>query len=363
MQDFSSPSCQRASCGHFAEGKPLEAITLAVPGGITARVLNFGATLQSWCLPDRAGALADVVLGHDHAQDYIAERDFLGVTVGRYANRLAGGRFTLDGVTWQVDCNDGPNALHGGSEGFDRRLWSVTGADADADGARVTLALESPDGDQGFPGALSVAVTYALDCSGQLTITFLARTTRATVVNLTNHALFNLAGDDGRSAIDHRLTIPASHITPVGPGTIPTGEWRAVAGSVFDFREGRVLSAGLRDGRDEQIRRGRGYDHNFALDKGSTAEPELAARLEDPVSGRMVEVLTTEPGIQLYSGNYLDGTRPGRRERLYRMGDGVALEPQKFPDAPNQPGFASARLDPGETYRHVMAFRPGVLPA
>jgi aldose 1-epimerase len=224
--------------------------------------------------------------------------------------------------------------------------------------ARLVLAHRSPDGDSGYPGTLDVTVTYTLDERGDLGIVFEARTDKPTVVNMTNHAIFNMAGEGApQGATEHRLTIPARAITPVDATLIPTGRLQPVAGTPFDFRRPRVVADGLRDGRDAQIRFGRGYDHNFALDKGLTATPELAARLEDPVSGRVLEVLTTEPGVQFYAGNFLDGTLTGKGGHLYRMGDGIALEPQKFPDAPNKPGFVSARVDPGRPYRHHMIYR------
>jgi aldose 1-epimerase len=220
------------------------------------------------------------------------------------------------------------------------------------------FALNSPDGDQGYPGALDVTVTYSLDDEGDLTIAFEAKADKPTIVNMTNHALFNMAGDGSPEGTSRQLlTIPARAYTPVDDKLIPTGELKPVEGTVFDFRKPRLVAEGLRDGRDPQIVIGRGYDHNFALDKGQTAAPELAARLEDPASGRVLEVLSTEPGLQFYSGNFLVGAVAGRSGRVYRMGDGIALEPQKFPDAPNRPSFASARVDPGKPYRHVMIYR------
>ncbi|MCG6120656.1 MAG: galactose mutarotase, partial [Blastomonas sp.] len=227
----------------------------------------------------------------------------------------------------------------------------------------VTLALTSADGDQGYPGKVEAQVTYALDDEGALTISFDATTDRPTVINMTNHAIFNLAGDGAPGgALGHRLTIPATAITPVSAQLIPTGALQPVAGTAFDFRTARTLDEGIRDGRDPQIVHARGFDHNFALDKGLTRSPELAARLEDPGSGRVLEVLTTEPGVQLYTGNFLDGTVIGKRGHLYRMGDGIALEPQKFPDAPNKPQFDSARVDARKPYRHVMIYRLSVAP-
>jgi aldose 1-epimerase len=346
----------RAPAGKLANGTPIEAVTLSNAHGVSARILTFGATLQTLVAPDREGKKADVLLGYDDTASYEQHPNYFGVTVGRYANRIANGRFTLDGRTYQLPLNDNTNCLHGGAGGFDKQVWKIVDLKS-GPVASVALSHRSPDGDSGFPGELDATVTYSLDESGALTIAFEAQTTKPTVINMTNHAIFNLAGEGSAAgATSHRLTIPAAAYTPVNATLIPTGERRPVAG-VFDFREPRVIAEGLRDGRDEQVRFGRGYDHNFALDKGLTATPGLAARLEDPASGRVLEVLTTEPGIQLYTGNFLNGTYLGKAGHVYRMGDGIALEPQKFPDSPNQPGFVSPRVDPGKPYRHVMIYR------
>lgn len=345
------------SAGKLADGTQISAITLKAGNGVSARILTYGATLQSLVAPDRHGELRDVTLGYDKLEDYVAHPNYFGVTVGRYANRLAGGSFTIDGKAFSVPQNDGTNSLHGGGKGFDKQAWQVVSVKSGVV-ASVVLAHVSPDGDSGYPGKLATTVTYSLDESGALTIVFEAKTDKPTVVNMTNHAIFNMAGEGAPGgAMDQLLTIPATAYTPVDEKLIPTGELRAVEGSVFDFRRPRRVADGLRDGRDSQIVVGRGYDHNFALDKGHTAKPELAARLEDPASGRVLEVLTTEPGVQFYSGNFLDGTLIGKQGHLYRMGDGIALEPQKFPDAPNQPAFVSARVDPGKPYRHTMIYR------
>lgn len=357
MSDRKTASARREPAGKLVDGTPVEAVTLANSSGVSARILTYGATLQSLIAPDVQGELADVVLGHDDVAGYEANRAFLGVTVGRYANRIAGGRFELDGLSFQLDLNDGSNTLHGGNSGFDRAVWTIESVQ-DGGAASVTLSHVSPDGESGFPGEVRAIVTYALNETGDLTISFSATTTRPTVLAMTNHALFNLAGEGARQgAMLHRLTIPASVYTPVDAQCIPSGELRSVAGTVFDFRQGRIVADGVRDGREQQIAMVRGYDHNFVLEKGHTAEPQLAAVLQDPASGRQLEVLTTEPGLQLYTGNDYDGRNPGKAGRLYRMGDGIALEPQKFPDTPNQPSFGSARLDPGETYRHTMVYR------
>lgn len=347
----------RADAGTLKDGNRVEAIELSNGRGVTARVLTYGATLQSLVVPDRNGKPGDIVLGHDSAAEYEAVQDFLGVTVGRYANRIAGGRFTLDGTTYQLPLNSGANSLHGGGKGFDRANWRVRSLRS---GSRASVVLEhvSPEGDSGYPGEVTTTVTYSMDKAGALTIAFAATTTKPTILNMTNHALFNLGGDcSQRGALHVRLTIPAGKFTPVDEALIPTGELSPVAGTPFDFRGGGMLDEALRRGSDAQIRIGRGYDHNFVLDKGQTAEPGLAARVEDPASGRVLEILTTDPGVQLYTGNFLDGTNIGKKGCLYRMGDGLALEPQKFPDTPNQPRFGSARVDPSAPYRHVMIIR------
>ncbi|GBH29138.1 aldose epimerase family protein [Sphingobium xenophagum] len=350
----------RAPAGTLADGTAVEVISLTNKQGISARILTYGATLQSLSMPDKHGKTADVLLGYDDLKDYVDHPNYFGVTVGRYANRIAGGAFSIDGKAYQLPLNDKTNSLHGGGKGFDKQVWKVASVKS-GPVATLVLTLTSADGDSGYPGKLDSSVTYTLDEAGNLGILFDAKTDKPTIVNMTNHAIFNLGGEgspDG--ALGHLLTIPAKAYTPVDEALIPTGERKPVDGSVFDFRQPRRVADGIRDGRDPQIVFGRGYDHNWALDKGLTKTPELAARLEDPVSGRVVEVLTTEPGVQFYAGNFLDGTLVGKGGHLYRMGDGIALEPQKFPDAPNKPNFVSARVDPGKPYHHAMVYRLSV---
>jgi len=351
---------KRSPAGTLKDGTAIETVTLSNAHGVSARILSYGATLQSLMGPDRGGKIADVVLGYDDLASYVDHPNFFGVTVGRFANRIAGGRFTLDGKSYQLPLNDKVNSLHGGGQGFDKAAWKVVSIES---GPTATLVLghRSPDGESGYPGNLDVTVTYTLDEAGNLGIAYDAKTDKPTVVNMTNHAIFDLGGEgSAMGANGHRLTIPAKAITPVDDKLIPTGALQPVQGTVFDFRNGRIVGEGIRDGRDQQIRYGHGYDHNFALDKGLTAKPELAARLEDPVSGRVLDVLSTEPGVQFYTGNFLDGTFIGKQGHLYRMGDGIALEPQKFPDAPNKPNFVSARVDPGKPYHHAMIYRLSV---
>lgn len=350
----------RAPAGN-TPGGAVETITLTNKQGVSAKILSYGATLQSLSGPDRNGKTADVLLGYDDLKDYVEHPNFFGVTVGRYANRIAAGKFSIDGKPYQVPVNDnGVNSLHGGGKGFDKQVWKVVSVKS-GPVATAVLSLTSPDGDAGYPGKLDVTVTYTLDEQGNLGIAFDAKTDKPTIINMTNHAIFNMAGEgspDG--ATGHLLTIPAKAYTPVDANLIPTGQLQPVDGTVFDFRQPRRVADGIRDGRDQQIVFGRGYDHNWALDKGLTKQPELAARLEDPASGRVLEMLTTEPGVQFYTGNFLNGTFIGKNAHVYRMGDGIALEPQKFPDSPNKPNFVSARVDPGKPYHHAMVYRLSV---
>lgn len=352
----------QAPAGTLADGTEVTKITLTGKNGVSVSILSFGATLHEFMVPDRDGNLVDIAVSYENLSDYEERPNYWGATIGRYANRIAGGRFTLDGKTYQLPQNDGENSLHGGGKGWDVQNWKV---DSIASGpvASVRLSLVSPDGEAGYPGMVNASVTYSLDDAGSLRIEFGAATNKPTVINMTNHAIFNMAGEGApQGAMGNVLTIPASHYTPVNENLIPTGELRAVEGTVFDFRAGKAMNEGLRDGTDQQIVYGRGFDHNFALDKGVTEQPELAAILTDPASGRRLEVLTTEPGLQVYAGNFIDGTYIGKNGHLYRMGDGIALEPQKFPDSPNHPDFASARVDPGKPYRHVMVYRVSVEP-
>lgn len=350
-------TAERSEFGKMPDGEAVEAVTLTGDNGVSVVLITLGATIQAFNVPDREGVPADITIGYDNVDDYLERPNYWGQTIGRYANRFAGGRFELDGKVYQVSQNDGANTLHGGAAGFDKRNWTLESI-SDGDSATAVMTLRSADGDQGYPGNVDVRVTYSLDDTGSLTIAFSATTDAPTIVNLTNHVLFNLGGNGWPyGTYDQRLTIPASHYLPVDGGLIPTGERRHVQGTVFDFREGRMLYDGVRDATDPQIVLGRGWDHNWNLDKGRTSQPELAARLEHDYSGRVLEVLSTEPGVQFYSGNFLDGTLGGKGGVLYRMGDGIALEPQLFPDTPNQPDFGSARLNPGETYRHTMIYR------
>ncbi|MCJ2182779.1 galactose mutarotase [Novosphingobium sp. 1949] len=350
----------KQAAGTLKDGTQVTAVTLSAGNGVSATILTYGATLWKFMAPDRDGKVADITLGYDDLQSYQDKPNYWGATIGRYANRIGNATFTLDGKTYHLPGNDHGQSLHGGGKGFDVQNWTLESIKSGPEASAV-FTLTSPDGDSGYPGTVKARVTYSLDEKGDLKIEFDASTDKPTIINMTNHAIFNMAGEgsvDG--AMDNVLTVPASHYTPVSATLIPTGELRDVAGTPFDFRAGKALKLAVRDGKDQQIVYGRGVDHNFALDKGVTKTPELAAKLEDPASGRVLEVLTTEPGVQVYSGNFLDGTFIGKEGHLYRMGDGIALEPQLFPDAPNHPNFASARVDPGKPYKHVMIYRVSV---
>jgi aldose 1-epimerase len=339
--------------GTLPDGTRVAAAELSNSAGMSVRIIALGAAIQSLNVPDRRGVRADVVLGYDSAREYVAKPQYFGATVGRYANRIARGKFTLDGRQYQLETNDGPNHLHGGVHGLDKVLWKIDEVTSGAP-ARVVLSHVSPDGAGGYPGKLTVTATYSLSERNELGVEYRATTDRPTVVSITNHAAFNLAGDGDVFA--HRLTIFAASYTPVDATLIPTGERRSVAQTPFDFQQPRAIGQFIRDGRDEQLRVGRGYDHNFVI-AGTPGQLRPAARLEDPVYGRVMDVLAAAPGLQFYSGNFLDGTVVGKAGRIYRQGDGLCLEPQLFPDAPNHSDFPSARLDPGREYVNTMIFR------
>lgn len=328
-------------------------MTLRNAEGMSAAILSFGATLQALHVPDRNGVLDDVTAGFASIEGYTARPPYFGASIGRVANRIAEGRFTLDGQAYQVPVNNGPNSLHGGTLGFDQLPWTVTEASVTV----VELELTSPDGAQGYPGELRVTARWEIGDGGRLSVEYTATTDRPTLVNLTNHAYWNLAGDGSGSALGHVLTIPADTFLPTDAGSIPTGEFREVEGTAFDFRRPTPIYERVRDAADEQILLARGYDHNWVIAREMAAEPRLLARLSDPGSGRAMALYSDQPGLQFYSGNFLDGSLVGKSGHAYRMGDAVALEPQMFPDTANRPAFGSIRLDPGETYRHRIVWQ------
>ncbi|MCP3390876.1 galactose mutarotase [Bradyrhizobium sp. CCGB12] len=341
--------------GTLPDGRKVERFVLCGEGGFEARIITHGAVLQALIAPDGKGGYDDVVLGHDAFAGYLAERKFFGATVGRYANRIAKGQFSLDGETVQLPVNNGPNALHGGLDGFDRKLWEIAEIDEGAEPA-VTLTYVSPHGEENYPGRLDVRLTYRITGPTELSLTMEARTDRPTIVNLTNHSFFNLEGaTSGTLILDHRLMVAAEHFLAIDPTAIPLPESpRSVAGTPFDFREPRLVGERIRES-DQQLQNGRGYDHTYCL--GRDGKLALAARLEAPRSGRIMELLTDQPGLQVYSGNYLDGTISGKGGKLIRQSDAICLEPHIWPDAPNRPDFPSPRLVPGEVYRHHTVYR------
>lgn len=345
-------SIDKQPFGTLPDGSAVDRYRLTGNGGIEVEIIPFGGIVTALRVPDRDGKLANVVLGLPRLEDYAVPGRYFGAIVGRYANRIARGRFELDGAEVQLAANNGPNALHGGPGGFNQRLWRVDSADSGG----LILTYRSPDGEEGYPGMLDVTVTYALAPDNGLRIDYRAQTDRTTVVNLTNHSFFNLAGEGSGSIEGHELMLNASRYTPVDQTSIPTGEIAPVAGTPFDFTKPVRIGARLRDGHSQLVTT-RGYDHNFVIDRQDGDEPTLAARVVDPVSGRIMEVLTTEPGVQVYTGNYLDGTLVGSGGRIYRQGDALCLETQHFPDSPNRPEFPSTRLDPGEVLRSTTIYR------
>lgn len=347
----------RSDFGALPDGRHVELLSLSNAHGVSLRVMTLGASVQSLMVPDRDGKSADVVLGYANLSGYLTEPQYFGATVGRFANRIAGGHFELDGHAYQLAKNDGPNSLHGGLNGFDKVLWSVTTAKAGPT-ARVTLRLVSPDGDEGYPGKLTVTATYALSENNEVSVEYRATTDKVTIVNLSNHSYFNLAGEGSpQGVMNHLLMVNATEFTPVDATLIPTGEFRQVAGTPFDFRTPKPIGRDIRDDREQQLLHGRGYDHNWVISHAAVKEPRLVARVEDPSSGRVLEVLSDQPGLQFYSGNFLDGTTVGKSGRIYRQGDAFVLEPQQFPDTPNRPAFGSARLAPGAVYHNRIIYR------
>lgn len=338
--------------GKTADGREAHLYTLTNKSGMEVAITDFGGTVVSIKVPDRKGKIADVVLGYDTPEDYEKDKANFGVTVGRYANRIASGRFSLDGKEFTLAKNNGANHLHGGVRGFSKRLWTAE----PVRGKTPSLKLQyvSKDGEEGYPGNLSAQVVFILTDANELKIEYTATTDKKTVVNLTNHTYFNLA--ESGTILNHQLTLPASRFTPVDAGLIPTGELRPVAGTPFDFRESTAIGARI-DQDDEQLKLGKGYDHNWVLDADAKGTPVLAATLFDPSSGRVVETFTTEPGIQLYTGNFLDGTIHGKGGRIYEHRAALCLETQHFPDSPNHPDFPSTTLAPGATYHTTTIYK------
>ncbi|MEU7468027.1 aldose epimerase family protein [Streptomyces sp. NPDC044984] len=338
----------RSLFGRLADGTKVHSWSLE-NGGTRMKVLSYGGIVQSLEIPDRRGRYANVSLGFGTLEEYVASSPYFGALIGRYGNRIDKGRFTLDGTAYQLSVNDGENSLHGGSQGFDKRVWDVEPFTRGSD-VGLYLYHTSVDGEMGYPGTLRAKVTYTLTRGGDWRVDYEATTDKATVVNLTSHVYWNLAGEGSGSIHDHELSIAASRYTPVDSGLIPTGELARVAATPFDFRRAKPIGRDIRTAH-QQVLYGQGFDHNWVLDKGVTSRPEQVALLREPSSGRTLRIATNEPGLQFYSGNFLDGTLVGTGGRVYRQGDGLCLETQHFPDAPNQPSFPSTVLRPGQTYR------------
>jgi aldose 1-epimerase len=354
----------RAAFGRAPAGEAVEILTLTNGQGLAVGAATYGGTIVSLSAPDRDGHVADVVLGHDSLEEYIAGSNYFGAIIGRFANRIANARFTVDGKTYQLATNNGPNHLHGGRTGFDRAVWRAAPFCTDR-AAGVALSYTSPDGEEGYPGNLEVGVTYTLTDRNELVVDYLATTDQATPVNLTQHTCFNLSGEGTAHILGHLLWINADLLTPVDENLIPTGRLAPVAGGAFDFCTLTAVGARIA-ADDEQLHRGRGYDHNFVLQRDQEAGLVHAAQVVEPTSGRTLDVYTTEPGLHFYSGNSigsgnsLDGRVSGKAGRVYGPRAGLCLETQHYPDSPNQPGFPSTVLRPGARYRSRTVFAFGV---
>jgi aldose 1-epimerase len=347
---------RRATFGAMPDGKPVEQFTLVNANNIELKAIGYGGIITSLRVPDRAGTLDDIVLGFDNLDGYLKEHPFFGAIIGRYGNRIGQGRFALDGKTYKLATNNGPNHLHGGHKGFDKVLWS---AEAVAGSNAVAFTRTSADGEEGYPGNLRVRVTYTLTDKNELIVEYRATTDKPTPVNLTQHSYFNLAGHSAGDILGHQLMLNAGRYTPVDDTLIPTGEIAQVDGTPFDFRKPTAIGARINNDHP-QLKAGKGYDHNWVLDR-KAGGLQLAARVAEPKSGRTLEIATTEPGIQFYAGNFLDGTLKGKGGAVYRHRTGFCLETQHFPDSPNKPKFPSTTLRPGQEYRTRTVFTFGVM--
>lgn len=342
---------------HRVDSSQLEAYTLKNSHGIQVTITNFGGKIMSIQVPDRNSTWADVTLGYDQTDQYLNGNPYFGAIIGRYGNRIAKGKFAINGNMYELPINSRQDSLHGGPTGFHNQIWQAK-VDHRNEAAVLHLTYVSSDGEAGYPGTLKVEVIYALTDKNELVIDYLAETDRSTIINLTNHAFFNLRGEGSNDVLNHLIKINAKSFTPVREGLIPTGEIKSVKGTPFDFTEFHAISERI-DLDEEQLRLGRGYDHNWVLDKKEN-EFSLAAVVREPQSGRELEVWTTEPGLQFYSGNFLDGSDIGKGGKSYKFRSAFCLEAQHFPDSPNQPNFPSTLLKPGETYRQKTMYKFGV---
>jgi aldose 1-epimerase len=336
-------------------GTPIEMVTLKNGHGMEVRAITYGAIITSIKVPDRAGKIADVALGFDTPERYWAEPTppYFGAIVGRYGNRIAKGKFTIDGKTYSLAINNAPNSLHGGVKGFDKQLWTVTTKE-EATGSSAIFSRTSPDGEEGYPGNLQARITYMLTEKNELLVDYQATTDKATPVNLTQHTYFNLAGEGNGTILDHELTLDADRYTPVDETLIPTGELAPVEGTPFDFRKATAIGARIEQA-NAQLKNGKGYDHNWVLNKKNRGL-QHAAQLRDPKSGRTLDIATTEPGLQFYSGNFLDGTIKGKGGKRYVLRSGLCLETQHYPDSPNQSAFPTTIVQPGKPYASQTVF-------
>lgn len=351
---MSRASINKTSFGTLENGREIDIYSLTNSRGSEVRIMTYGGAVVSLKVPDKSGAIADVVLGFDTIGDYERHSPYFGAIVGRYANRISKGKFEIGGKTYELACNNGENHLHGGFDGFNRVVWTAEAA-MSPEGPILELAYLSKDGEEGYPGDLQVRIAYTLTDKDELQIVYSAVTDQATIVNLSNHSYFNLAGAGNGTILDHRLMIKGGAFLPTDAGSIPTGEIRPVGGTAFDFREPTAI--GSRIGQDDQqLEFGRGYDHNWILDKGNGGLT-AAATVHEPRSGRLMTVLTTEPGLQFYSGNFLDGVVSGKGGKSYPHRSGLCLEAQHFPDSPNRPEFPTTILRPGETYSQTTIYR------
>lgn len=345
---------EKTPYGELPDGRKVERYTLRNKAGMEIDVITYGGIITRWTAPDKNGDYGNVVLGFDNLAQYLEGNPYFGALIGRYGNRIAKGNFELDDTTYSLATNDGDNHLHGGEKGFDKVLWQAQGMKT-AEGPALVLSYTSKDGEEGYPGTLKVEVTYTLTEDNALDIHYRANTDKPTIVNLTQHSYFNLSGDFGHNILDHELSLVADRYIPVDSGLIPTGELRPVAGTPFDFTQAKAIGQDI-DGEDGQLKLGQGYDHCWVLDKGAGSF-SLAASAYHSGTGRFLEVFTEEPGIQFYSGNFLDGSLPSPQGGTYGRRAGFCLETQHFPDSPNQGDFPSVRLDPGETYTTRTLYR------
>ncbi len=338
------------------KGKPTALYTLKNKNGMVAQITNFGAKIVSIFVPDSHGNFADIVLGYESIEGYIKGNPYFGAICGRYANRIANGKFVISGVSYQLPVNNGPNSLHGGPEGFNNQVFDAKKVLSTPEGQQVEMVYFSKDGEMGYPGNLSLKVTYSLTDSNELKLDFEATTDKSTHVNICGHSFFNLAGEGNGDILKHELTLNADKFTPVSDSLIPTGELRAVEGTPMDFRKPEIVGKRI-DVKFDQLDYGKGYDHNWVINRKKPGELTLAAVCYDPESNRIMEVHTTQPGIQLYTGNWLDGSDKGKGGKSYGMRSALCLETQNYPDSPNKPGFPSTLLHPGEAYKHTCLYK------